>query len=315
MSQVTTAVAHPNIALVKYWGKVPDADNIPASPSLSITLDTLRTHTRIETSAADRIILNGKPVADPKITNFLARLRQDRNVPPLTIDTDNNFPTGAGLASSASGFAALITAINTHCQLGLSSEGCSTWARRGSGSAARSLCGGFSTLTEPHWHAQGLLDSAAWPLRVVIAITDSARKSVSSTAGMEGSRLTSPFYAAWLVSTHMAFENAQQAVLTQDFDTLATIAQASALNMHAVMLSSEPPLMYWNAGTMAAIQCVTSLREQGVPVFFTIDAGPQIKAVCQPDAAERVERALRETPGILGVTTTGLGPAAQVIDA
>lgn len=312
---MTTAVAHPNIALVKYWGKVPEADNIPASPSLSITLDTLRTHTKIETSDADRIIINGKPVDDAKIAKFLVRLRRDHSVPPLTIDTDNNFPTGAGLASSASGFAALITAINAHCHLGLSREDCSTWARRGSGSAARSLCGGFSTLTAPHWHAQGLLDAAAWPLRVVIAITDVARKSVSSTAGMERSRLTSPFYAAWLVSTREAYDSARQAVLTQNFDTLATIAQASALNMHAVMLSSQPPLMYWNAGTMAAMQRLTSLREQGVPVFFTIDAGPQIKAVCQPEAAESVERALRETPGIIGITTTGLGPAAWVIDA
>jgi diphosphomevalonate decarboxylase len=312
---VTTAVAHPNIALVKYWGKVPEADNIPASPSLSITLDTLRTQTKIETSDADRIIINGKSVDDEKITKFLAKLRRDHSVPPLTIDTDNNFPTGAGLASSASGFAALITAINAHCRLGLSREDCSTWARRGSGSAARSLCGGFSTLTAPHWHAQGLLDADAWPLRVVIAITDAARKSVSSTAGMERSRLTSPFYAAWLLSTREAYDSARQAVLTQNFDALATIAQASALNMHAVMLSSQPPLMYWNAGTMAAMQRLTSLREQGVPVFFTIDAGPQIKAVCQPDVAERVERILHETPGILGVTTTGLGPAARVIDA
>ena len=315
MSPVTTAVAHPNIALVKYWGKVPGVDNIPASPSLSITLDTLRSHTKIETSDADRIIINGKTVDDLKITKFLARLRMDHNVPPLNIDTDNNFPTGAGLASSASGFAALITAFNAHCQLGLSHEDCSTWARRGSGSAARSLCGGFSSLTEPHWHALVLLDAAEWPLRVVIAITDGSRKSVSSTAGMERSRLTSPFYDAWLASTRLAYESARYAVLTRDFDTLATIAQASALNMHAVMLSSQPPLVYWNAGTMAAMLCVTSLREQGVPVFFTIDAGPQIKAVCLPDAAQRVERALRETPGILGVTTTGLGPAARVIDA
>ena len=132
---------------------------------------------------------------------------------------------------------------------------------------------------------------------------------------MERSRLTSPFYEAWLASTHLAYENARWAVLAHDFNTLATIAEASALNMHAVMLSSQPPLVYWNAGTMAAMRCLSSLREQDVPVFFTIDAGPQIKAVCQPDAAERVERALRETPGILGVTTTGLGPAARVIDA
>jgi len=312
---VTTAIAHPNIALVKYWGKVPGADNIPASPSLSITLDTLRTHTRIETSNEDLVIINGKPVDDPKISKFLMRLRQVHTIPPLTIDTDNNFPTGAGLASSASGFAALITAINSHCQLGLSHEDCSTWARRGSGSAARSLCGGFSTLTEPLWHAQTLLDPGMWPLHVVIAITDTSVKSVSSTAGMERSRLTSPFYDAWLASTRIAYERARTAVLARDFNGLATIAEASALNMHAVMLSSQPPLMYWNSGTMAAIQRITGLREQGLAVFFTIDAGPQIKAVCLPEASVTVERALRETPGILGVTTAGLGQAARVIHA
>ncbi len=314
MSEVTTAVAHPNIALVKYWGKVPGADNVPASPSLSITLDTLRTHTRIETSVTDRVIINGKPVDDPKISKFLNRLRQVHTIPPIIIDTDNNFPTGAGLASSASGFAALITAINAHCRLGLSQEDCSTWARRGSGSAARSLCGGFSTLTEPSWHAQTLLDPAEWPLHIVIAITDVSAKSVSSTAGMERSRLTSPFYDAWLESTRSDYVRARTAVLARDFDNLAIVAQASALKMHAVMLSSQPPLMYWNSGTMAAIQRITSLQEQGLAVFFTIDAGPQIKAVCLPDASGTVQRALRETPGILGVTTAGLGQAARVID-
>ena len=311
---MTTAIAHPNIALVKYWGKIPDLENVPASPSLSITLDSLRTHTRVTNADTDQIVINGVTTDDVKIKGFLSLLRQSYAIPPLCIDTDNNFPTGAGLASSASGFAALICAINSHCRLELDRRACSVWARRGSGSAARSLCGGFATLTPPLWCAEPLLDSEAWPLSVVIAITDASRKSVSSTAGMERSRLTSPFYPAWLDSTQMAFDIARKAVLGRDFEALATVSEASALNMHAVMLSSVPPLVYWNAGTLAAMHCVTTLRSQGVPVFFTIDAGPQIKAVCLPGAASQVENALRSTRGILGVTTTGLGAAARVID-
>jgi diphosphomevalonate decarboxylase len=311
---VTTAIAHPNIALIKYWGKVPGAGNVPASPSLSITLDRLATTTTVRTSDHDALCINGEPSDDAKVLRWLERLRSQYSVPPLSIDSSNNFPTGAGLASSASGFAALITAINAHCGLGLDAASCSALARQGSGSAARSLFGGFAMLAPPAWQATPLFDSTHWPLSVVIAITDTGRKAVSSSVGMERSRTTSPFYPAWIEQATDSFNGARLAIESRDFTTLARLAEQSTLDMHAVMLSSRPPLLYWNGTSVALMRRIMTLRESGIPVFFTIDAGPQIKAVCLPDAASAVEAALAGIEGVRQLVKTGLGTGARVID-
>ena len=312
MPQPVTATAHPNIALVKYWGKRPGPGNIPATPSLSVTLDALTTTTAVRAAAADRVVLDGRTVADAKIDGFLRALRERFDIPPLDIDTGSDFPAGCGLASSASGFAALITAIDAALDLGLSPQERSEWARRGSGSAARSTVGGFGALQERdgQWVAEELLPPGAWPLRVVIGITSRARKSVGSTEGMERSRLTSPFYGSWVRETTADFAAARAAVAARDFETLARIAEASCLKMHALMLSSEPGLLYWNGGTVEALHRIRELRNAGSSVFFTVDAGPQVKAVCTPDQAAVVSAALADVPGVEEVMVSALGPGA-----
>ena len=311
MSQAT-AVAHPNIALVKYWGKQPGPGNVPATPSLSITLDTLTTTTSVTTGSQDRIVLNGAVVEDAKIESFLDELRGTFDVPPLTVETENNFPTGSGLASSASGFAALITAIDRALALGLATSERSSWARRGSASAARSIVGGFGILRKSNdeWVAEELLGPAEWPLNVVVGITSSAPKPVGSTAGMKRSRATSPFYASWVKSTEDDFESARRAVEDRDFDTLARIAESSCLKLHALMLSSQPGLIYWNGATVEGLHCIRALRDSGLPVFFTVDAGPQIKAICAPAHVPRVKEALAGLSGVEEILVAGLGPGA-----
>jgi diphosphomevalonate decarboxylase len=147
------ACAHPNIALIKYWGKAPTEGNVPATPSLSVTLDTLTTRTEVVLADADTLYLNGEPAQDAKVTGCLTDLRSRYAIPPVEVRTGNDFPTAAGLASSASGFAALVTAIDALCGLGMSAAERSTWARRASASAARSIFGGFVTLTGPEWQA------------------------------------------------------------------------------------------------------------------------------------------------------------------
>ena len=307
-----TAVAHPNIALVKYWGKQLAATNTPETASLSITLDTLKTTTTVaERSGSDRIVVNGEAVRDAKIQQFLDLLRENFAIPPLAVETANNFPTASGLASSASGMAALVTAIDGAMDLGLSLEERSRWARRGSASAARSVAGGFSVLAAANgWATQPLLAPGEWPLNVVIAVTSRERKAVGSTEGMELSRKTSPFYGSWIESNARDFDRAIEAVGRRDFAALASIAEASCLAMHAVMLTTAPPLLYWNAGTLEGIRQVWALRENGVGVFFTIDAGPQVKAVCLPGDTEKVRLALAGLPGVKDIHVTGLGPGA-----
>jgi diphosphomevalonate decarboxylase len=315
------AEAHPNIALVKYWGKRDGLDNVPATPSLSITLSQLRTRTRIDVDPSlpeHSVRLNGTVVRDAKIDACVARLVARSDVPDakLRIVTDNDFPTAAGLASSASGFAALVVALDTALGLRLTPVERSLEARRASASAARSLYGGFVTLSgdaeSNSWVARPELDAAAWPLAIVIAICSEKPKAVPSGAGMRQST-TSPFYSRWIDTGAADFAAARDAVANRDFDRLGAIAEANCLAMHAVMLSARPALVYWTGATVDCIDCVRRLREAGEPVFFTIDAGPQVKAVCEPTSAERVRVALESVSGVERVLIVGLGDGARVI--
>lgn len=312
---MATAVAHPNIALVKYWGKQTGPGNLPATPSLSITVAALTTTTQVEPAAKHSIRIDGVTRADPKVQALVDAMRGAFELPPMAVTTDNDFPTGAGLASSASGFAALVTAIDATFDLHLSAAARSAWARRGSASAARSIFGGFATLAERagEWTAAELLDSDAWPLEVAVAVTDESAKSVSSSAGMERSRTTSPFYDAWCRSTETDFATACRAAATRDFDVIAQVAEHSCLKLHALMLSSRPALVYWNPATLAVMAAVRELQIAGMPVFFTIDAGPQVKAVCAPGHGERVAKVLGNVPGVVRTVTSGLGAGASVV--
>lgn len=308
----TTAIAHPNIALVKYWGKQAAPGNLPATPNLSITLAELTTTTTVCNADEDRIVLNDSVAADAKISTFLSELRGEYDIAPLHIETQNNFPTGAGLASSASGFAALITALNAHAKLGMDSGTRSQWARRGSASAARSIFAGYVALTPPSWQAEPLASADHWPLHTIVAVTSEATKSVSSTVGMETSRKTSPYYDAWLSSSAADYSAAHSAILARDFEQLADTAELSCLKMHSVMMTSNPTLAYWNPATVACMDAVRTLRSHGTPVFFTIDAGPQVKAICLPEAAAEVEAALTDIAGVTRTFSCGMGEGARL---
>ena len=310
---MTTAHAHPNIALVKYWGKQEKPGNLPATPNLSISLAGLTTVTHVSDAPSDTFILNSKETSDPKLVRWLEALRGTFDVPPLQIDSGNDFPTSAGLASSASGFAALITAINAHCDLGLNQEMCSEWARVGSASAARSIFGGFVALVPPQWQATPMAKRDHWPLEVVVAVTSNEPKSVNSGEGMERSRLTSPYYNAWVRDATTDFAAASEAIERRDFLSLAAVAELNCLKMDSIMLTSQPTLSYWTPASIACMDRVRSLREEGHDVFFTVDAGPQIKAVCLPASADAVASALSETPGVLEVIRSSLCEGARVV--
>jgi diphosphomevalonate decarboxylase len=321
-----TAVAQPNIALVKYWGKRDVALNLPAGGSISITLADLTTRTSVTFDpalTADRVLLGGVPAlpaASAKVTRTLDLVRAAAGMTSFAqVESTNNFPTGAGLASSASGFAALVVAADAASGAGLSRARLSEFARRGSGSAARSLIGGFAELHRGTRQdgsdavATPLLAPADWPLTTVIAITCTAPKSVGSGAGMERTRTTSPFYAAWLDMNDAALAEARTAIAGRDFAALADVAEHSSTAMHAVMLSTRPALIYWNGATVDLLHAVRELRETtGVPVFATVDAGPQVKAVCLPEAAETVAERLRGLPGVIDIRVVGLGEGARL---
>ena len=318
------AVAQPNIALVKYWGKRDAALNLPAAGSLSITLDALHTRTHVHFDPAlaeDDIVLNGRRDVEEsrKITAFLDLFRARAGVATRArVESTNDFPTGAGLASSASGFAALAVTADRALGLGLDKSELSMLARRGSGSAARSIFGGFAEMVAgkrddgTDAFARPLLAATAWPLKVVVAITSREKKTISSRAGMERTRDTSPFYRDWIATVPGDLAIARNALQARDFEKLAFVSEASCMAMHAVMLATRPALVYWNGATLDCIQCIRALQAEGVGVFYTIDAGPQVKAVCQPDAADGVAAALRDIAGVEDVLVSGLGEGARI---
>ncbi len=313
--RTATAYAHPNIALVKYWGKSNDELNIPATPSLAITLGDLRTTTRVEESTSDTVVLDDVQVQDAKINAWLAHLRKQFNLPPLRVESSSDFPANSGLASSASGFAALTLAISSAFDLGLSLQEQCDWARLGSGSAGRSLHGGFVAL-EPQGtscRVSQVLGESDWDLSIAIAITSDRAKSTGSTAGMTASRDTSPFYEGWLRATSEAFDSGLRAVKNMDFEALAQISEASCRQMHALMLSTEPALIYWNAATLNCIEEVTRMRDDGLDVFYTIDAGSHLKAVCRASVAKQVRDRLRGVEGVYSVLASNIGGPAQLL--
>lgn len=321
-----TARACANIALVKYWGKRDAALNLPAAGSLSITLDALHTRTHVRFDDAldvDDVALNGERDAaqSRKIGAFLDLFRARAGIAAHAhVESTNDFPTGAGLASSASGFAALAVAADRALDLHLDARELSILARRGSGSAARSIFGGFVEMAAgtrddgEDAFATPLLDASAWPLEVVVAITTREKKTISSRAGMDHTRDTSPFYRGWIAAVPGDLATAREAVQSRDFEKLARVSEASCLAMHAVMLSSRPGLVYWNAATVACIQCIRALQAEGIAVFFTIDAGPQVKAVCLPEHSTRVTDALRAVSGVEAVLVSGLGEGARAVE-
>lgn len=317
------AVAHPNIALVKYWGKRETPGNRPAVPSISVTLDALRTETTVRFDprlTSDSVVINGRSDAATaaRVTACLDTLRRRADTRQWArVETRNDFPTGAGLASSASGFAALVVAASRALELDLSRQELSRIARRSSGSAARSLYGGFveMPLAEDDEAAYPLLAGDRWPLSVVVAITAMTPKTIGSTEGMRHTARTSDYYQAWLATAGADFSEAREAVLGMDFGRLARVSEKSCLKMHGLMLSANPGLIYWNEASVACLHAIRELREHGAEVFFTMDAGPQVKAVCTPGDRDRVAGILESITGVHQVLLSGLGEAARITGA
>ena len=314
------AVARPNIALIKYWGKRDAQRNLPAVGSISLTLDSLWTEMCVALEAGlaqDILSLNGES-APPMLDRVSACL--DRMLGPerprAAIESRSNFPVAAGLASSASAFAALVTAVNEAARLGLDKPALANAAGAASGSAARSLYGGIAELepVESAVNVRTLVNAEEWPLEVVVAVTETAAKPISSGEAMQRSAESSPFYASWVERQPADLATARDAIAERDFEKLAAISEHNCLKMHSVMWASRPAVVYWNEATVSCMEIVRKLQADAVAVFFTIDAGPQLKAVCLPEYTDQVREALTSTSGVIDVLQTGLGPGAALLD-
>ena len=292
------AYAPANIALAKYWGKRDRVLNLPVNGSLSISLGGLGTHTTVRAADRDRITINGSDAAPDSAlhrrTFAFIELWRRGATQPLHIETENTIPTAAGLASSASGFAALTLALNAYWQLGLPDAVLSALARIGSGSAARSLWHGFVKWDKGE-KTDGS-DSIATPiasdwqdLRVALLPIDSGAKKTASGDGMNHTTATSPLYAAWPATAARDLTTIEAAIHARDFTTLGATAEANALAMHATMLAARPALAYLHGASLDALHRLWQQRADGLETYATIDAGPNIKILYhrRDDAAVR----------------------------
>jgi diphosphomevalonate decarboxylase len=325
-SMKAKAKAHSNIALIKYWGKRSALLNLPAVGSISVTLDSLHTITTVEfikNLKSDYLILNKIPADEretKRVSSFLNIIRRKADLSlHAEVHSMNNFPTAAGLASSASAFAALALAASSAAGINLSPGELSVLARRGSGSAARSVFGGFVEMKMGKKNDGS--DAAAcqiaakdyWDLHVLIAVTSQDKKKTSSTDGMTLSKDTSPYYQNWLETSFDDLKEMRAAIQKRDFQKLGELSEYNCLKMHALALSGRPGLLYWNGTTVEVMRSIKFLRGQGCPVYFTIDAGPQVKAICQPEDVERVAKELEHIRGVQKVIHTSLGNGAELI--
>lgn len=312
--------AHANIALAKYWGKADVARNLPAVPSLSLTLGGMRTTTEVSFSSqlsADELWLGGsqqlgKPLA--RATKLLSEVRGLAGIATFArVRSHNDFPTASGLASSASGFAALALAAVQALDLPISIERVSALARAASASAARSLFGGYVELGERSESALRVAPPEHWDLRMLVAVTSEAAKDTGSTDGMQHTARTSPYYASWVADAPRLFAEVKAAVLAKDFERLAPAAEQSALAMHASMLAASPALIYFRPATLGVIEAVRAARKSGIAACFTIDAGPHVKVLVQPSDAPRMQQLLGGVEGVLRVLSSEPGPDATTL--
>lgn len=319
-TSTATALAHPNIAFIKYWGNRNDALRLPTNASLSMNLAGLETRTSVQfdhSLAVDVFHLNGVPQSGPplqRLIAFLDLVREQAGIRTAAVVTsENSFPTGAGIASSASAFAALALAASAAAGLELDERALSRLARRGSGSASRSVPGGFvewfASDDPSNSYAQSFAPPDYWDLCDCVAIVSAAEKQVSSTSGHHLAG-TSPFQAARVADTPRRFAICRQAILEHNFPAFAEILEEDSLQMHAVMMTSHPPLFYWQPASLHLLHQVREWRHAGLPCASTMDAGPNVHVLCPSSAAEEVKHRLLAVEGVLDVRmATPGGPA------
>ncbi len=305
------AKAGINIALIKYWGKRDERLFLPMNSSLSMTLDNMYTVTEVQTDVSldkDLFFLNDRIIDGAmygKTTLFMDKIRTlAGSENKCRITSFNHVPTAAGFASSASGFAALAGAASKAYGLDLTEKELSILARQGSGSASRSVYGGFAV-----WHrgasqdgqdsyAEQILAPGIWPISVIGVTVDDGEKALTSREAMARTVATSPMYEGWLGSVDQDMDGMLRAITLRDFEHMGQLTEHNCLKMHATMLTSIPSVQYWNGATMSVMSAVRELRQKGFQAYFTIDAGPNVKVLCQTSETDVIMRVLKQLQGV-----------------
>lgn len=316
-----SAKAHANIALVKYWGKKDEDLILPYNNSLSLTLDAFYTITRVSQAKEDCFILNGQVQTGEIYSDMIDYIdlfrKRSKIKDAILIESKNYFPTAAGLASSASGFAALATALNAYFELNMKQKEISILARRGSGSASRSIYGGLVEWLQGDDDLSSYavkVDPANFDIGMLAVIIDDKEKMIKSRAGMKQTVATSPYYSVWVETAQQDIEAIKKAIKNQNVHAIGRIAEHSALKMHASMLTTKPAIMYFQDLTMKVLHTVYALREEGVTAYFTMDAGPNVKIITTLEDKDKIIDKLSEFIDKDALIYSGVGPDAKLID-
>jgi diphosphomevalonate decarboxylase len=324
MKLSSATLAHPNIAFIKYWGNRDNALRLPSNGSISMNLEGLYTRTTISFQPSlplDELVINGHAMTGKSLERVSYILDLVRGMAGLNlraeIISENNFPAGAGIASSAAAFAALALAASKAAGLELSEAELSRLARRGSGSASRSIPTGFV-----EWHmgsgdgdcvAVSIAPPEHWDLADCVAIVNASHKKTGSTEG-HALAWTSPLQAGRVADASRRLEICRSAILERDFATFADIIELDSDMMHAVMMTSNPPLMYWQAATVDIFHAVREWRADGLPCAYTVDAGANVHVICPREQAGAVEKKLRALPGVRDVLVARAGGPARLVE-
>jgi diphosphomevalonate decarboxylase len=322
-THTATAQSNPNIAFIKYWGNRDNILRLPMNSSLSMNLEGLFTRTTVSfqpSLGTDELIINGREVTGKGLERVSAIVELARQAAGLKLKaevvSENNFPTGAGIASSAAAFAALALAATRAAGLDWPEAAISRLARLGSGSAARSIPGGFVEwqmgTEDADCYAVSIAPPEHWALADCVAIVAAGHKTTGSTEG-HALAPTSPLQAARVADAPRRLEICRRAIQERDFGALAAILELDSDMMHAVMITSQPALFYWQPATLAVMEAVREWRTSGLPVAYTIDAGPNVHVICPQNAMMMVATRLREIPGVSDVLTATVGGSARLV--
>ncbi len=317
-----TAQAHSNIAFIKYWGNADEALRLPANPSISMNLEGISTVTTVEwlEGDADRLVINNRDAdaqALARVVRHLDVIRRRAGIDlRARVTSENNFPMGAGIASSASSFAALTVAAFAAAGVSVDERELSSVARLGSGSASRSIPAGYvewcTGSTHEESYAFTVADAGHWDLVDVVAVISEGHKAVGSREGHTTAQ-TSDYQAARVASAPARLELCRQALLDRDFGMFATVVEQDSNMMHAVMMTSRPALFYWKAASLTVMEAVRQWRSEGIPVCYTLDAGPNVHCITTSAYRDEVEMRLMRIEGVLRVLKAACGGGARVL--
>lgn len=319
-----TAIAYANIALVKYWGKRDPALILPYNGSISMTCDGLQAKTTVEFGnySKDEIIINDEELKKDE-KDIISHLEKIKKMAKITekvkVVSETNFPIAAGLASSAAGLASLTLAATQAAGLEMNERELSILARQGSGSACRSIYGGFVEWLKGQRedgtdsYAQVVAPKEHWPEFAMIAcIVSEKKKAVGSRTGMAQTVQTSPYYKEWVKAAEQDLEIVREAIKSRDFEKLGKTAELNCLKMHATMITTNPPIIYWTSETMDVIHAVRGLREEGISCYFTMDAGPQVKILCLQKDIKAIEQKIRSLGSVKRTIVCSPGEGAKI---